>query len=205
MSSLIDNLRHLPLLSLIHQREGALTRELMQQPGGFGLGQLPARSLPDAVTKMVCGYCSTGCSLNVHLQNGQATNLSPSTEYPVNLGMACPKGWEALTVLDAPDRATTPLLRNANGKLVPVEWNTAITEFVSRMKGIQERHGSAFHRLSQHGTDSDRRDGVPGCAGEIWHGNAARGRQHSPMHGDGCRCLQTGIRFRCTSLHLRRL
>ena len=35
--------------------------------------------------------------------------------------MACPKGWEALAVLDAPDRATTPLLRNAAGKLEPVE------------------------------------------------------------------------------------
>ncbi|WP_397569861.1 molybdopterin oxidoreductase family protein [Schlesneria sp. T3-172] len=141
MSKLIDSLRQVPPLSLIHQREGALTRELVQEPGGFGLGQLPSRHLPEAVTKMVCGYCSTGCSLDIHLRNGVAANLSPSTDYPVNLGMACPKGWEALTVLDAPDRATTPLMRNASGKLVAVDWNTALTEFVSRMKGIQEQHG----------------------------------------------------------------
>lgn len=91
---------------------------------------------------MVCGYCSTGCQLNVHFKSGQAANLSPSTPYPVNMGMACPKGWEALSVLDAPDRATTPLLRNGSGRLVPVDWNTALTEFVSRMKGIQQQHGN---------------------------------------------------------------
>ena len=141
MSSVIDRLAELPLLSLIHQRDGTLTRELLLEPAGHGLGQVPARSMPDATTTMVCGYCSTGCGLKIHLRDGQAVNLSPETDYPVNLGMACPKGWEALTVLDAPDRATTPLLRNAQGKLVPVDWNTAMTEFVSRMKGIQQQHG----------------------------------------------------------------
>ena len=75
-------------------------------------GKVPARLKPDDTTTMVCGFCSTGCGLNVHLKDGQAINLSADTDYPVNLGMACPKGWEALTPLRAPDRATTPLLRN---------------------------------------------------------------------------------------------
>jgi assimilatory nitrate reductase catalytic subunit len=55
--------------------------------------------------------------------------------------MACPKGWEALTVLDSPERATTPLLRNSHGRLEPVDWNTAIQIFVERFKGIQAAHG----------------------------------------------------------------
>ena len=70
---------------------------------------MPARLAPDATTTMVCGFCSTGCGLNVHMRDGRAVNLSADTSYPVNLGMACPKGWEALTPLAAPDRATTPL------------------------------------------------------------------------------------------------
>ena len=73
--------------------------------------------------------------------DGQAVSLSPTTEYPVNLGMACPKGWEALTVLDAPDRATTPLLRDANSKLQPTSWRTGVMTFVERFKAIQEKHG----------------------------------------------------------------
>ncbi len=128
-------------MSLLHRTSGPLTRELLLQPSGFGLGQLPARLKPEATTRTVCGYCSTGCNLNVHLQDGQAVSLSPTTEYPVNLGMACPKGWEALTVLDAPDRATTPLLRDANSKLQPTSWRTGVMTFVERFKAIQEKHG----------------------------------------------------------------
>jgi anaerobic selenocysteine-containing dehydrogenase len=127
--------------SLLHQREGHLTRELLLQPGEFGLGLIPARFQPDATTGIVCGYCSTGCNLNVHLKDGQAIGLTPMTDYPVNLGMACPKGWEALSVLDAPDRATIPLLRNAAGKLSPVDWPTAMAEFVRRFRSIQSQHG----------------------------------------------------------------
>ncbi len=121
--------------------DGPLTRDLLQSPGGFGLGRVPSKTQPDATTTSVCGYCSTGCSLNMHLKDGEAISLSPNTNYPVNLGMACPKGWEALTVLDAPDRATTPLLRDATGKLKPVDWDTALKTFVARMQGIQSRHG----------------------------------------------------------------
>ncbi|HLQ43151.1 MAG TPA: molybdopterin-dependent oxidoreductase, partial [Planctomycetaceae bacterium] len=122
--------------------DGPLTRELLLEPGGFGLGRVPSKVKPDATTTSVCGYCSTGCCLNLHLKDGEAISLTPHTDYPVNLGMACPKGWEALTVLDAPDRATTPLLRDAAGKLRPVDWDTALKTFVDRFKRIQEKHGA---------------------------------------------------------------
>ncbi|MBX3434623.1 MAG: nitrate reductase [Pirellulales bacterium] len=127
--------------SLLHQREGRLTRELLLEPGRFGLGMVPAAAAPTATTTAVCGYCSTGCGLNLHLRDGEAVGLTPATEYPVNLGMACPKGWEALAVLDSPDRATTPLLRSADGNLQPIDWPTALATFCSRMKAIQAEHG----------------------------------------------------------------
>ncbi len=94
-------LREHPLVkrvdSLIRQWDGELTQDLVLHPGEFGLGKVPARLKPDDTTDMVCGFCSTGCSLRIHLKDGQAINLSPTTNYPVNLGMACPKGWEALS------------------------------------------------------------------------------------------------------------
>ena len=125
----------------LFQRNGPLTNELLLEPARFGLGLVPANLQPDAVVGSVCGFCSTGCNLNVHLRDGVATGLTPANDYPVNVGMACPKGWEALAVLDAKDRATTPLARNAAGKLEPVSWNTAIQTFVDRLKGIQAAHG----------------------------------------------------------------
>ena len=90
---------------ILRQLDGELTRELLLTPGGFGLGKVPHRGKPDATTTMVCGFCSTGCGLRVHLREGHAIGLSPAVDYPVNLGMACPKGWEALTPLRARNRA----------------------------------------------------------------------------------------------------
>jgi assimilatory nitrate reductase catalytic subunit len=127
--------------SLVRAKDGRLTRELLRAPGRFGLGQVPAAKTPDATTGMVCGFCSTGCGLTVHLHEGQAINLSPTTDYPVNRGMACPKGWEALTVLDAPDRATAPLLRGEDGRRRPVDWHEAIATMTARFRAIQAEHG----------------------------------------------------------------
>jgi len=130
-----------PLEKLLRQRDGVLTQELVLEPARFGLGKVPARLQPDNTTDSVCGFCSTGCSLTVHLRAGQAINLTPAPEYPVNLGMACPKGWEALAPLRSEDRATVPLLRQPSGSLVPVDWDHAMQAFALRFRAIQDQHG----------------------------------------------------------------
>lgn len=132
-----------PPNTLLREWTGPMTSDLVRSPGAFGLGQVPSRLKPDSVTTAVCGFCSTGCGLKLHLREGEAVNVTPDPAYPVNLGMACPKGWEVLAPLDATDRVTTPLLRNpASGKLEPVSWEQAMTAFVTRMRGVQERHGA---------------------------------------------------------------
>lgn len=125
----------------LFQRHGPLSEELLLTPAKFGLGMAPAQLQGDAIAGSVCGFCSTGCNLNIHLRDLAAVGLTPAAHYPVNLGMACPKGWEALAVLDAPDRATTPLLRNAAGVLEPASWDVALRTFVDRTKAIQAAHG----------------------------------------------------------------
>jgi assimilatory nitrate reductase catalytic subunit len=127
----------------IRCRDGVLTERLVQAPAAFGLGRVPKSFKPDATVDSVCGYCATGCSLKVHLKDGAAVNLSANTGYPVNLGMACPKGWEALAPLSASDRATSPMLRGADGKLAPVSWHDAMDAFTGRFKSIQAEHGPA--------------------------------------------------------------
>lgn len=123
------------------QKKDELTQQLVREPGGFGLGQVPTRLKPDGTTSMVCGFCSTGCSLDVHLKDGHAINITPTTDYPVNLGMACPKGWEALAPLRAADRGTTPLWRDAKGKTHAIGWEAAIATFVERFGKILDEHG----------------------------------------------------------------
>ena len=127
--------------SILLARTGKLTAQTELTKGNFGLGHLPKRLNPDATTTAVCGFCSTGCGLNVHLKNGEAVNLTPDTSYPVNQGMACPKGWEALKPLSSPHRATTPLLRQKDGSMKSVPWDTALHQFCDTFKEIGEKHG----------------------------------------------------------------
>ena len=125
----------------LRQWHGPLTEDLVLRPGEFGLGQVPGRLKPDGVATTVCGFCYTGCGLQVHLRGSEAINLGAAPDYSVNLGMACPKGWEALTPLRAPDRATSPSLRNAGGKFEEVSWETALWVFVNQFKTIQQKFG----------------------------------------------------------------
>ncbi len=128
--------------SIFRRWNGPLTRDLLQSPAKFGLGKTPEQITPDTTATSICGYCSTGCSLRIHLKDNEAVNLSPETNYPVNLGMACPKGWEALTPLTADDRAQAPMLRNPkSGQLEEVDWHTALTSFTDRLKEIQSKYG----------------------------------------------------------------
>jgi assimilatory nitrate reductase catalytic subunit len=138
------------LKRLLRERDGNLTRELLLQPGRFGLGLVPDKRSPDALATSVCGFCSTGCALDIHLRGDEAIGLSPTLEYPVNAGLACPKGWEALSVLQSSDRATTPLLKDDHGNQMPVDWDAALRTFVARMKGIQGEHGP--HSIAWLGT-----------------------------------------------------
>ena len=171
---------------MLRQRDGYLTRDLLRTPGGFGLGQVPARLKPDATADIVCGYCSTGCSLTVHLKDGEAVGLTPALGYPVNRGVACPKGWEALTVLAAPDRATTPLRRDAAGVQRPVSWDAALRTMVERFKAIQAQHGPeavAFLSTGQMPTEEMALLGAPAKFGM------------GMVHGDGNtrQCMATSV------------
>ena len=174
------------LAGLLHQREGALTRDLVRRPGGFGLGQVPERLVPDATTPVICGFCSTGCSLDVHLKGGEAVNLSPTTAHPVNLGMACPKGWEALTPLRAADRATVPLLRDGRGHLVAVSWETALDSFVERVRGIQHQHGPEAMAFLSTGQIPSEEMALLGALAKFGMGM---------VHGDGNtrQCMSTAV------------
>ena len=127
--------------NLLRRRTGPMTEELR-----LGYTEDIDRSVPQSqrgsqTASAICGFCSTGCSLDIQSSQEGPLALTPNQSYPVNQGMACPKGWEALTPLFAEDRATQPLLRNDSGALVPTDWDQALKLFTTRFKEIQTRHG----------------------------------------------------------------
>ncbi|WP_168563709.1 molybdopterin oxidoreductase family protein [Crateriforma spongiae] len=129
------------LPQFLQARTGTMTRELLLQPGKHGLGMTPDSLLADTTTTATCGYCATGCGLRLHLRDGEAVGLTPETNYPVNMGMACPKGWEALRVLDSEHRATHPLMRDPSGELVETDWSDALQKFCDGFRKVQQNHG----------------------------------------------------------------
>lgn len=121
--------------------DGPLTRWLKPQKSGLGLPLLPTALHPDKVQALVCGFCSTGCGLLAHMREGKAINISPNGQYPVNLGKACPKGWESLSVMESKQRALDPRIRRADGRLAACTWDEASSHFVTRMRALQETYG----------------------------------------------------------------
>jgi len=63
-------------------------------------------------------------------------------DFPTNKGGLCRKGWTAATLLSAPDRLTTPLIRDRRGmRLRPASWDEALDRVADEFKAIQAKHG----------------------------------------------------------------
>jgi assimilatory nitrate reductase catalytic subunit len=69
------------------------------------------------------------------------TKITANPNYPVNLGKACPKGFQFLGHLSATNRATSPYLRNSEGALQAVSWEKALKIFAENIKRIQQQYG----------------------------------------------------------------
>jgi anaerobic selenocysteine-containing dehydrogenase len=173
------------LAELLRRHDGPLTRELARASTSE-LGQLPTERVPDRLVRSVCGFCSTGCSLDIHLRDGSPVGLTPTIDYPVNRGSACPKGWEALAPLGADDRATQPLARDRRGRLVPVDWAEACERFVAGMRGVQERHGPEAAAFLSTGQIPTEEMALLGTVAKLGMGM---------VHGDGNtrQCMATAV------------
>ena len=112
-------------------------------------GYVSASRVADKWVKTTCGYCSVGCGMLIGVKDGKAVAARGNPDHPVNRGKLCPKGLSEHHILDAPGRATQPLLRK-NGKLEPVSWDEALETMIERIGTIQAKHG--FNSLGVVGT-----------------------------------------------------
>jgi assimilatory nitrate reductase catalytic subunit len=75
------------------------------------------------------------------VRNGNRITVS-ARDFPTNKGGLCRKGWTAAELLDAPDRLTTPLMRDhKGGELREVSWDEALERIASEMQSISEIYG----------------------------------------------------------------
>ena len=60
--------------------------------------------------------------------------------FPVNNGQLCVKGWTAATLLDHPQRVTTPQLRDGRGEWREASWEEAFDFIAAKMRAIASTH-----------------------------------------------------------------
>ncbi|EWM12882.1 molybdopterin oxidoreductase family protein [Kutzneria sp. 744] len=87
-----------------------------------------------------CPYCALQCGMVVRDERAETT-VAPR-EFPTSRGGLCQKGWTAASLLRAPDRLTTPLLRESrDAPLRPVGWAEALDYVALRLHELRDRLG----------------------------------------------------------------
>jgi len=70
----------------------------------------------------VCEHCASGCRLRTDVRRGRVLRRLAGEDPAVNEEWNCDKGRWAFSYATQPDRLTTPLVRDADGVLVPASW-----------------------------------------------------------------------------------
>jgi assimilatory nitrate reductase catalytic subunit len=92
-------------------------------------------------TQTTCNYCSLGCNLDFFVEDGRIVRVNPTKDYPVNRGFACIKGLSLDKQLDI-KRNPLPLIKNEQGEMERVSWDTAFKYAAGKIKDIQAKHGA---------------------------------------------------------------
>ena len=120
------------------------SRSLYRYAKDERFGHISESRVADKWTKTTCGYCSVGCGMLVGTRNGRPVAARGNPEHPVNRGKLCPKGLSEHLIVEAPGRATTPMLRRGGRgtPLEPVSWDEALDTMISRIGSLQKTHGN---------------------------------------------------------------
>ncbi len=92
----------------------------------------------------VCEHCASGCRRErTDVRRGRVMRLLRRARNPlVNEEWNCDKGRWAFTYTTQPDRLTAPLVRDADGVLVPASWPHALAVAAASTSIAGARRGS---------------------------------------------------------------
>ena len=113
----------------------------------FGRGiKNPIKIADKGVTQWkytTCGYCSTGCSIEVGLNAaGKAVSARGVGDAPVNQGKLCIKGIFEHELFNSANRGKTPLLREKTiDPYCEVTWDAALDRTAVEFQRIQDKYG----------------------------------------------------------------
>jgi NADH-quinone oxidoreductase subunit G len=89
----------------------------------------------------VCEHCAGGCAERTDHRRGKVLRRLAGDDPEVNEEWNCDKGRWAFRYATLPDVITTPLIRDADGELVPTSWSHAIVTAVEGLGAARGRTG----------------------------------------------------------------
>ena len=89
-----------------------------------------------------CNICSVGCGCYTAVKDGKIVGIKGNGDHPINRGRLGPKWENQWYANNAPDRLTTPLIRNEQGNLEPASWDAAMNLIVEKAKQSLKEKGT---------------------------------------------------------------
>ncbi|CAL9317098.1 MULTISPECIES: molybdopterin oxidoreductase family protein [Streptomyces] len=97
--------------------------------------------MQNTATPTHCPYCALQCGMNLTPTPDGTVEVSERADFPVNRGALCGKGRTAPAVLARNVRLTSPLVRDADGTLVPASWDEALDRIAAGLRRTRAEHG----------------------------------------------------------------
>ena len=193
------------LRGIVRAESGPLTDELTRTPGGFGLGQVPADRAPRRRDDPGVRVLLDGLLARRAPAGGDAVNLTPSRDWPVNRGLGLPQG---VGGAGPAERSRSGHFAHGAvsgvGHCSPVDWPEALALFTERFQAIQAEHGPDSVAFLSTGQIPTEEMALLGAVAKFGMGM---------VHGDGNtrQCMATSVAahkeafgFDAPAVHLRR-
>jgi NADH-quinone oxidoreductase subunit G len=93
----------------------------------------------------VCTHCADGCKVTLGVRQtndgSEIVRADNRDKSGINGDFLCAKGRFGFDFVESPERLTTPLVRNAEGKLEPATWEHALRHAAGKLKEVRDTRG----------------------------------------------------------------
>lgn len=98
----------------------------------------------DKILKSVCHSCHGGCSVLMHVADGELVKVEGDPDGPLNHGRLCPIGAMTRDIVYHPQRLKYPMRRvgpRGSGQWERITWDEALGEIAGKLHGIRDEFG----------------------------------------------------------------
>ena len=111
------------------------TATLMEKPNKW-------TALSEEWTNSACNSCAVGCTVSYGLQGGRPAIVRPDRLNPASRDQICVRGRFHYDAVGERERLDRPLVRDADGRLLPAAPDAALAGAARLLAAAKERHGA---------------------------------------------------------------